>query len=171
MYMMYTEFIELQLPGHQLDQIPSFLFSVVFPHCTLHKVSYISRETLQMKVRDLRENRQEFKVLGRSEWFLKVRQHGRSPSTPPTARGVSRDLAETPPHPDSPPLGCGSPSTSSHPSLLRFHFNRWSSSSFHTAYGKMWLEAARRPTAKSMAEHCFQCFRTYKGCCRFIVSV
>lgn len=119
-----------------------FFFFLVFPNCTLHEVSYISRETPQMKVRDLRKNRQELKVLGRSDWytFWKVRQHGRSPSTPPTARGVSRDLAETLPHPASPPLGCSSPSTRSHPSLLRFHFNRWSSSSsFTQPYGKMWL--------------------------------
>lgn len=135
--------MQLQRTGRQLDHIPPFLF--VFSNCTLHEVSYISREMHQMKVRDLRKNRQEFKVLWRSDWytFLKVRQHGRSPSTPPTARGVSGDLAETPPHPaspPSPPLGCSSPSTSSHPSLLRFHFNRWSSSSFHTA---LWENAVR----------------------------
>lgn len=47
------------------------------------------------------------------------------------------ELSPLPPPPvhHPPPLGCAllrSPSTSSHPSLLRFHFNRWSFSSFHT---------------------------------------
>lgn len=62
----------------------------------------------------------------------------------PQPRGVSGDLVHPfssplpPPGPSSPPppLGCMplcSPSTSSNPSLLRFHFNRWSFSSFHRA--------------------------------------
>lgn len=135
-YCVYTQRARIAA-AHRPSAAP-YPFFFFFSNCTLHEVSYISCEMQQMKVRDLRKNRQEFKVLGRSDWytFLKVRQHGRSPSTPPTARGVSGDLAETPPHPaspPSPPLGCSSPSTSSHPSLLRFHFNRWSSSSFHTA--------------------------------------
>lgn len=86
----------------QLDRIPDFFFFLaVFSNCTLDEVLYISCEKQQMKVSDLSKNRQEFKVLGRSDWytFPKVRQHGRSPSTPPTARGVSGDLAGTPPRP------------------------------------------------------------------------
>lgn len=95
---------------------------------------------------------------------------------PPTARGVSGDLVNSPltllpslpPCSSSPSPGVKllhSPSTSSHPSLLRFHFNRWSSSSSHTA---LWenLRRTRQQRVKTRSVDCWNCFHTIKLCCQ-----
>lgn len=89
---------------------------------------------------------------GLNQSNLRGRQHGRSPSPPPArSERCERGFGElTPPSilpcSSSTSLGCvllRSPSTSSHPSLLRFHFNRWSSSSFTLPRGNIWLKKSR----------------------------
>lgn len=129
----------------------SFSFSFFFVLNPSRGIIY----SQQMKVRDLRENRQKFKVLQRTDWYTFPSQTAWEVSIHPThstrcewgfsgAPSLSSKFIAPPPAPLSPPpLGCRlrcSPSTSSHPSLLRFHFNRWSSSSFHTA---LWENAVK----------------------------
>lgn len=104
----------------------------------LFKEQYILSLTIETKLNQkLEESFFVWSTLEDEVNHISKSLHGRSPST---ARGVSMDLVNSllPRHPlvhHPPPLGCmllHSPSTGSHPSLLRFHFNRWSSSSVHT---------------------------------------
>lgn len=99
--------------------------------------------------KDLKENRQRFKkdevnlIWRPTAWEVSIA----SESLRERGREVWAGICSTRPppfrvHHCGPPLGwtrlC-SPSTRSHPSLLRFHFNRWSFSLLTKPYGKIWL--------------------------------